>query len=182
MGTQKYFPAVEDIQKASGETLIGVKDDLFAENYTARKFEVAAIDYVAYTPDAFSVLAPFAKYYTGGAAISEQSTNFEIPVHFTGYNNPEYDAKIDAAFKETDLKKRAQLLHEAEAILMQDLPVIPIVFNQNATMINKSVLSKAKFDYYGSPKFAKLKMKNYEQYLPSNKKEEETTSEPAAEA
>lgn len=170
------------IQKASGETLLGVKDDLFAENYTARKFDVAAIDYVAYSPDAFSVLAPFAKGFTGEAAVSEQSTKFEIPVHFTGYNNSEYDELIEAAFEESDLKKRAELLHEAEKLLMEDLPIIPIVYNQNATLTNKSVLSRVKFNYYGSPNFAKLKMKNYKEYLPSTKEEDETASDPVAEA
>ncbi len=170
-----------DIQKASGEPLLGVMDDVFAENYRQGKFEVAAIDYVAYTPDAFSVLAPFAKHYSGGAAIEAKSTTFNIPLHFTGYDNSDFNEKIEEAFKEPDLKKRAALLHEAEEILMEDLPVIPIIYNQNATLVNKSVLSRVKFDYYGLPKFAKLKMKNYELYLPSDE-EEEDAAEPVAEA
>ncbi|MBO5938559.1 MAG: hypothetical protein J6Q82_03560 [Clostridia bacterium] len=170
-----------DIQKATGEPLLGVKDDVFAENYKQGKFEVAAIDYVAFTPDPLTVLAPFAKYYTGGAAIEKYSTTFNIPVHFTGYNNPDFDEKINDAFEETDAKKRATLLHEAEEILMEDLPIIPVVYNQNAMLVNKDVLSRVKFDYYGSPKFAKLKMKDYQLYIPSEE-EEEDASEPVAEA
>lgn len=46
----------------------------------------------------------------------------------TGYSNPEYDKKVSAAKLEKDTAKRMQLLHEAEDILMNDMPVIPIYF------------------------------------------------------
>lgn len=160
-----------DMEKATKEVIGGVMDDIFAENYKDGLFEVAAIDYVAYSPDAFSMLAPFAKYYTGGASTSEGSAKMATPIHFTGYNNPEYDALIHNAFKEKDVKKRAKILHDAEKLLMKDLPIIPIVFNQNATLINDDVLSREKFDYYGSPDFKKLKMKNYQQYIPAKKED-----------
>ena len=169
------------LEKATQEVIAGVMDDIFAENYQDGLFEVAAIDYVAFCPDAFSVLAPFAKYYTGGASATEGSATLVTPVHFTGYNNPEYDNLIHAAFKEKDLEKRAKILHEAEKLLMEDLPVIPIIFNQNATLINDDILSREKFDYYGSPNFKKLKMKNYQLYIPAEK-EEEPATEPVAEA
>ncbi|MBE6576744.1 MAG: hypothetical protein E7653_01230 [Ruminococcaceae bacterium] len=143
-----------------------IRDDLFAEAYRAGEFEVAAIDYTAISVDAFSVLAPFAKAFTGRACTSLSSTTFEIPTHLSGYNSDEYNAKIEAAFKEKDVKKRATLLHEAETILMKDLPVIPIIFNQNAKVINKD-LSKVKYSFYGTPIFTKAKLKNYELYIPA---------------
>lgn len=159
------------LEKATQEVIPGILDDIFAENYKDSLFEVAGIDYVAYSPDAFSVLAPFAKYYTGGASATEGSATMVTPVHSSGYNNPEYDALIHAAFKEKDLEKRAVILHEAETLLMEDLPIIPIIFNQNATLINDDVLSRAKFDYYGAPDFKNLKMKNYQQYIPAKKED-----------
>lgn len=48
-----------------------------------------------------------------------------------GYNSPEYDAKIDAANKESDTAKRMKDLHDAEDILMKDIPVIPLYFYTN---------------------------------------------------
>lgn len=158
------------IERATKEVISGVMDDIFAQNYSKGLFEVAAIDYVAYTPDAFSMLAPFAKHYTGGAAEMNGNT-INIPVHFTGYNNPKYDELIHAAFKEKNLKKRAPILHEAEKLLMEDMPIIPIIFNQNAYVINEDVLSREKFSYYGTPDFKKLKMKNYQQYIPAKKED-----------
>ncbi|MBW6410027.1 peptide ABC transporter substrate-binding protein [Clostridium weizhouense] len=43
-----------------------------------------------------------------------------------GYNNPEYDKLIRTAKVETDQNKRSEILHQAEDILMDDMPVIPL--------------------------------------------------------
>ncbi len=45
-----------------------------------------------------------------------------------GYSNPEYDTLVDAARTEKDPAVRAQKYHEAEAILLNDMGMIPIVF------------------------------------------------------
>lgn len=156
------FVKNEEILLSTQEKLDGVMDDIFAQNVRAGKYEVAAIDLVAFTPDAYSVLAPFAKGFTGGAASQEFSIEFKIPNHSTGYNNADYDAKIAAAFdQKDDADERASILHEAEKLLMQDMPVIPIIFNQSATMASKD-LSKIKYTYYGSPIFTKTKQKDYQ--------------------
>jgi oligopeptide transport system substrate-binding protein len=47
------------------------------------------------------------------------------------YNNPEFDAKIDASNKEKDPVKRNQLLHEAEDLLLgQDWALAPVYYYQ----------------------------------------------------
>ena len=158
----------KDKDKNTDEEITGIRDDVFAERYAAGKFEVAAIDYTALSVDAFTVLAPFAYEYTGGAAISANSPDFNIPTHISGYNSEEYNKKIDAAYAEKDADARATILHEAEKILMDDMPIIPIVFNQNATLTS-SKLTGEKVSYYGTPIFTKLNLKNYEKYLPETK-------------
>ena len=155
----------DDYMKTIDETPTDIRDDIFAEGYRAGLFEVAAIDYVALSADAFGVLAPFAKCFAGGAASSLNSTTFEIPTHLYGYNSEAYDAKIEEAFAEKNIEARASILHEAEEILMQDLPVIPIIFNQNAYLQSKD-LSKVETTYYGTFVFTKTKLKNYELYVP----------------
>lgn len=45
-----------------------------------------------------------------------------------GYANPRYDALIEKAAVEGDPAVREQLQHDAEALIMEDLPVIPIYF------------------------------------------------------
>ncbi len=161
----------DDYMKTIDETPKDIRDDIFAESYRAGLFEVAAIDYVALSADAFGVLAPFAKCFTGGAASSLNSTTFEIPTHVTGYNSEAYNAKIEEAFAQKDIKARATILHDAEKILMEDLPVIPIVFNQTAYLQSKD-LSKVKTTYYGTFVFTNTKLKNYELYVPVEEKED----------
>lgn len=50
------------------------------------------------------------------------------PFNDAGYNNPEYDRLIDIAKSTADQKVRFDAMREAEAILMEDLPIIPVYF------------------------------------------------------
>lgn len=159
----------EHIDKTTQEPITGIMDDSFAEAYAANLFEVAAIDLTAYSADAASVLARFAKHFTGNAAATK-TADFIIPTYRTGYDSEAYNNKMEEVFKATDAKTRAALLHEAENILLDEMPVIPIIFNQNATVASKDI-SKYDFTYYGTIQIKKLKLKNYELYVP--KKEEE---------
>ena len=148
------------IDKTTGEDIGKIRDDLFAEAYDQGRFQVAAIDYTAYSANAFSMLAPFAKHYTGMASATR--TDFIIPTHRTGYDSEDYNKLIEDAFKEKNLEKRADILHKAEKKLLEDMVVIPIVFNQNATLSSKAI-SKFDFTYYGTPNFAKLTLKKYQE-------------------
>ncbi len=158
--------ANDDQDKSTQETDENIRDDIFAEDFRAGKFEVAAVDYVAHSADAFSVLAPYAKSFTGLASSAEKRTEFIIPTHVSGYDKAEYNALIESAFAEKDIKARAEILHEAEKMLMEDMPVIPIVFNQTKTLISKD-LSKVVTTYYGTFNFNKAKLKDYQQYVPT---------------
>jgi len=47
----------------------------------------------------------------------------------TGWKNPKYDTLLEDANRQTDLKKRANLLVQAETILIRDqLPIVPIYY------------------------------------------------------
>lgn len=152
--TVNAVKAIDNPDKAliSDEKIAGTKDSKFIEDFTAGKFEVAIIDYVALSADAFSVLAPFAYGYAGTATNKENSYIFETAPHISGYNSKEYNAKIDAALNTADAGDRATILHEAEKILADDLPVIPLVFNQSI-VLQKEDLVGVKFDYYNSFNF-----------------------------
>ena len=172
--------ANDDVQESTGEVFKDIRDDIFAENLRAGKFEVVAIDYVAYSADPFSVLAPFAKAYSGNALLSigeGMNIVYEIPTHMSGYDSEEYYELIDSAFDEKDIKARSSILHDAEKLLLEDLPVIPIVFNKTATLEHKN-LSKVKYTYYGTFIFTKTKLKDYLLYIPEE--EEEVPAEDAA--
>ncbi len=160
----------DDENKATAEIATDIMDDIFNETLHKGNFEVIALDLIAPSPDAFSILAPFAKAFAG-QAINMTTQLYEILPHITGYDDEEYNDLMEQVFEETDYAKRATLLHEAEERLMSTLPVIPIIFNQDAYVASKE-LTKSSYSssYYQNRLFASLKLKDYERYI-------ETTAE-----
>jgi ABC-type oligopeptide transport system substrate-binding subunit len=104
--------------------------------------------------------------------MSLNTTEHKAATHNTGYSSVAYDAIIEAVFAEKNIANRSENLHKAEAELMNDMPVIPIVFNQSAYLINDKVLNlgnKVLFwetngDYYAPVSFDKATVTNYEKY------------------
>lgn len=60
-----------------------------------------------------------------------------------GYSNPEYD-KLIAAAKHSSGPERDESMKKAEAILMEDLPVMPIYYYTNACMIRHTIKNAPK--------------------------------------
>lgn len=166
--TVKQVELVDNADKAisTKEKIAGIKDDKFIESLAAGDFQVAAIDTVAFSADPFSVLAPYAFGFSGSATSHKQSPDFNVKPHISGYNEAAYTAKIEAAYTEGNSANRAKLLHEAEDILIADMPIIPIVFNKSVSMQSKD-LSNISTTYYQTYNFTKTNQKNYEQYLPA---------------
>lgn len=57
------------------------------------------------------------------------------PNNQTGWENKQYDDLINAAASETDPGKRLELFHEAEEILLEQVPVIPVYFRVSKNMV-----------------------------------------------
>ena len=85
---------------------------------------------------------------------------------------------IDRIDNETNKAARAELLHEAEKKLLQDMPVCPIVFLQSAYVSSK-LLSGFKVDRFGLVDFKRVKMKNYMNYKTLDEEEEAAATEAA---
>ena len=83
-----------------------------------------------------------------------------------------YNAEIDKAFAEKTIANRAEALHNAEAILMEDMPAIPVVFNESACLINEGLkLNNTTLwwengsNYYVQDTLAWITVDNYDAYL-----------------
>lgn len=146
-------------------------DDLWAEDIMAGKYEVAILDLVAPSADPFSVLAPFARKFSGQAMDMSDPESYVASTHSTGYDSEEYNALIEKIYNNKNTAKRSADLHAAEDILMEDMPIIPIVFNQTAYVVNDDVLElndKSLFsnsnEYYYPVPFDKIEVKDYEKY------------------
>jgi ABC-type transport system substrate-binding protein len=91
------------------------------------------------------------------------SENYDLYGHVSGYANEEYNALIESAYAEKDRAARAAILHQAEAKLLEDMPVIPVVFLQDA-YLNSSELSGIESTYYGTRDFKDTQLKDYMTY------------------
>ena len=161
---------VNDEVGSTGEVSKDIMDDVFTESIFTRTFHAGIVDVVSPTVRAFSVLAPFALDFAGtGMDFEAKDENgkylYAIEGHITGYNNEEYDALIEEAFAEKDDAKRATILHNAEKLLLEDMPIIPLIFNQDAYVVSGE-LSNVKSSYYDTRIFTKTKLKDYHLYLP----------------
>ena len=54
----------------------------------------------------------------------------------TGWGHPRYDELIALAAQEADLAKRLEHLQAAEALLMEELPILPVYFYVTKNMVN----------------------------------------------
>ena len=172
----KVTPEIND-EKLAGEDVKDIFDDIFSEKFNENRYEVAAIDLIANAPTAQSFLAPFATGYSGQGQDMTSRDLLEATYHATGYNSETYTAKIASVYAEKDVSKKATLLHEAEAMLMEDMPVMPVIFNQSATL-QSSELKNVDWSYFGFSKFTTAKLKNWTDFVETTA-EEETPAEPA---
>ncbi len=57
----------------------------------------------------------------------------------TGWSNKQYDALVEKAKKSSDPKERMTAMHEAEKILMDEMPIIPFYHYVRVRLISKNV-------------------------------------------
>lgn len=106
-------------------TVTQIETQIHYENMRAGGYEVGDGGWIADFNDPYNFL------YLG----ETQS----IPMNYSRYSNPEYDALIAAANRELDMEVRASMLADAEQMLIDDMPIIPIVFYVNRALVNPRV-------------------------------------------
>ena len=167
-----------DYAKAQWEKLgFNVTVDSKGRNQYQLKFnegayDVLYTDWQAYSVRPFNMVAPFSIYYSGSALDTEHH-NYDPKPNRTGYSNPDYDAIIEAAAGfEEGTRERNDKVYEAEKKLMEDMPIIPLVFYRDYYMVSKE-LSGITDTYYNFKVLTKMKLKNYHDYLPAEETEAE---------
>ncbi|MFJ5963702.1 peptide ABC transporter substrate-binding protein [Bacillus sp. NPDC093026] len=109
----------EAIQQQLKETLgvdiklANMEANVFAEDQKALKFQFSQSSFLADYADPINFLESF---QTGNA------------MNRTGWTNEKYDQMIKKARREADEQKRSGILHDAEKLLMEEAPIIPIHF------------------------------------------------------
>lgn len=104
--------------------------DSVQEAYETGDFDVLALDISMLSTDPFAPLAVYATEFSG-SGIDMSDENYPALTHPTGFSDAGYDEIIERAFAEKNIAKRSDILFEAETYLMEQMPVIPLVFNKN---------------------------------------------------
>ncbi len=139
--------------------------------YETRNFDVIALDWQMFSTNAFATLAAFSSQYNGqGVDLGAYNINGGdvkdyVIGNAAGYVSEAFDAAMASAYATSDLKARAEYLHEAERILMGDMPICPLMFNQNFYVVNSRSLKYLEVDYYGFTSFTDAKLKNYRDHF-----------------
>lgn len=110
---------------------LGIGVDLVAKEFKvhvndliAHDFEVARISWTAEFSDPLATL----KLLRKGA-----------PENDPQWSDPQYDKLINAATTELDPVKRFELCQKAEAILLKEMPVVPVFYDPRRSLIHPSV-------------------------------------------
>ena len=151
-------------------------------SYGNVNFDVIAVDWQMYTLDPIAGLASLATELGGmgreqidgtpasgalGGAYGSNSSRSNI----TGWSDAKYDELILKASVCANKKERAKMLAEAEAYLISNMPVCPLVFNQTF-VFTSSKISKLKFDGLGNLDFTNVKLGNYKKFYKPEETEE----------
>lgn len=173
-------PSTEEITDDKNEDALAIYKDVLQTKYDERDYDVLALDYQMYSTNALAVLSTFTSKMNGAgmdfAPLAEEGATYEELIGNTteesstlrgnrmGFVSAAYDEKMDAAYAEKDPAKRNTLLHEAEEILLSEMPIVPLLFNQRAYLSSKQ-LSGLWVDRFGFVCFTSCKQKNYKKYL-----------------
>ncbi len=82
--------------------------------------------WIADYPDAESFLCMFYSKYPA-------------PPNYTRYSNPSYDKLYEEAIKTSDIKRRYELYHQMDRMLIEDAPVIFLFYDETALFSQKNV-------------------------------------------
>ena len=136
--------------------------ELIKNNEAVNAASVILVNLQSMTTDAYSILTSLSGEY-GGGVVDVTEKDVVYSAHTTGYIDAEYD-KLCAAFANaTSAKARTAAMHEAEKYLVNQMPVIPLVFNNSYFVTQK--LSGYECDKFGRLNFTELEQKNFKKYL-----------------
>ncbi|MBO4770179.1 MAG: peptide ABC transporter substrate-binding protein [Clostridia bacterium] len=132
--------------------------DNYLEAYRNGDFQVISVDFLMYSTDAFPTLASFDKDFAGTHIdMSVAKEEYDVMPRTGGYDSQAFNAKIEEAFAAKDSATRAGLLCEAEKILIEDMPIMPLAQLQTAYVASKEVNKSIKLNYFGFYYFEKVK-------------------------
>ena len=106
-------------------TLDNSEWQVYLEKINMLDYQVGRMGWIADYNDAYSFLELYSTADNGN--------------NDTGWENPKYKELLDKSIAETDKDKRIELLKEAEAVAVSELPVAPIYYYTNLYVVKDNV-------------------------------------------
>lgn len=136
--------------------------ELNKNNEAVDAASVIIVNQQSMTSDAYSVLTAFSGEY-GGNVVDVTLKDVVYGENTIAYADEAYDELCAAFVNADDVKTRTAAMHEAEKYLAEQMPVIPLVFNNSYYVTQK--LSGYETDKFGRLDFTQLEQKNFKKYL-----------------
>lgn len=124
---QAYAEALQNMWKQNlgiNVSLKPIESKVFVAQLKQGNYEMANLGWISDFFDPGSMLDIFAS---------------DSPNDWAKYSNSKYDELVKKAQKENDKQKRSQYLHQAENILLTDIPVIPVYYMSIPYMVKSNV-------------------------------------------
>lgn len=109
----------------------------YIDTFKQKNFQIARMGWGGDFLDPYPVLNLYSK---------NSSSNF------TNWSNPKFDKLLEQSLTEQNEEKRFELLHDAEDVLMEDMPIIPIYFSSQNSLVKKNIKG-IRFDPLNNPDF-----------------------------
>jgi len=121
------------------------------------RIDVFLVDLFASSADVFGTLATYAPEFSGMGRSASDSEIINYPVdqdypvvpHYSGVNNSDFNALIASAYSNSNLKDRAETLHNAEKVLINTFVICPLLEMESAYVANKR-LKNIEVGWYGN--------------------------------
>ncbi len=158
--------------------LVGLDPEAYLTALKTSDFDVIGVNIVNGSVDAFSYLAPFAKEYSGSGIVVDNSvatTEETFNPHYTKIDNADYSKLIQSALTEKDRAKRAEILHNAEKKLVEELCPATMVFFYSRSFVASDEIDDYETDsWFGYVDFTELELDDWREI---NSKEEELNNQ-----
>ncbi|MBO5788416.1 MAG: hypothetical protein J6R42_00560 [Clostridia bacterium] len=131
------------------------RDSGIQVDYENGDFDVIGIDMQMLGANPFPIFATLTSTMSGNAGGKNNAK----------WEDDQYNRLVAEALALSDMGERAEKLHEAEAYLMEKMPIVPLYFKQTYYVQNEKMLSGVDFGYHGFPIFTEAELDDYDKYF-----------------
>lgn len=168
-----YTGIYENIAKKAGEywkslgftiKYKGLNPDDYTAALKNRDYDIIGVNVISGSADALNYLAPFAKEFSGTSVVVDNSVANADEVfntHYTNFDNKDYSALIETAYKAGSLADRAKALHDAEAKLVELCPATMVFWYTYSYVASDEISGYENDSWFGYVNMIDLKLSDW---------------------